>query len=166
MVNPGWDTATLAHRLTMAGLEVEAIELAAGDFAGVVAAEVLDCQRHPDADKLSVCRVTAGGEVLQVVCGAANVRAGLRVALATVGARLPGGLEIKRARLRGVESQGMLCSARELGLGEGDAGILELPADVVPGSDLRAALGLDDTILTINLTPNRGDCLSVLGIAR
>ncbi len=166
MVDPGWNVATLAQRLTMAGLEIEAVEPAAGRFTGVVIADVLDCQRHPDADKLSVCRVSAGGEALQVVCGAANVRTGLRVALATVGARLPGGLEIKRARLRGVESHGMLCSARELGLGEGDEGILELPGDGRPGDDLYAALGLDDTVLTVNLTPNRGDCLSVLGVAR
>lgn len=166
MVDPGWDVATLAHRLTMAGLEVEAVEPAADGFTGVLVAEVLDCQRHPGADKLSVCRVSTGGEVLQVVCGAANVRAGLRVALATVGARLPGGLEIRRTRLRGVESHGMLCSMSELGLGDTDAGILELPADVRPGDDLYTALALDDTVLTINLTPNRGDCLSVLGVAR
>ena len=166
MVAPGWDTVTLAQRLTMAGLEVEAVEPAAPDFHGVVVGHVLACERHPDADKLSVCRVAAGGEAVQIVCGAANVRKGLKVALATVGAALPGGLEIRRAKLRGVESQGMLCSARELGLAEGDSGILELPPDVDPGADLRVALGLDDPVLTINLTPNRGDCLSVIGVAR
>ena len=103
MVASGWDVATLAKRLTMAGLEVEAIESAAADFTGVVIAEILECQRHPDADKLSVCRVAAGAEPLQVVCGAANARRGLKVALATVGAVLPGGLVIKPAKLRGVE---------------------------------------------------------------
>ena len=166
MAAAGWDAATLARRLTMAGLEVEALEPAAPAFRGVVVGEVLECERHPDADKLSVCRVAAGGEVLQVVCGAANVRKGLKVALAQVGATLPGGLGIRRAKLRGVESQGMLCSAQELGIGEGVAGILELPPEFEPGADLRVALGLDDAVLTINLTPNRGDCLSVLGVAR
>ena len=166
-VDAGWDPATLAARLTMAGLEVEGIESACPPFTGVVVGEVVACEGHPDADKLTVCTVNDGSAVpLQVVCGAPNVRPGLRSAFARVGAELPGGLRIKRAKLRGVESNGMLCSARELGLGEGHAGILELPQDLQAGADLRSALALDDSLLEINVTPNRGDALSVLGIAR
>jgi phenylalanyl-tRNA synthetase beta chain len=166
-VDTGWDTATLAHRLTMAGFEVEAIEPAAPPFTGVVVARIIRREPHPDADKLSVCSVDfGGGEPVQVVCGASNARAGLTTALAQVGASLPGGMAIRRARLRGVESLGMLCSARELGLGEGHEGIIELPDDLAPGTDLREALNLDDTVLELNLTPNRGDALSVAGVAR
>jgi phenylalanyl-tRNA synthetase beta chain len=166
-VDAGWDPATLAARLTMAGLEVEGVEPACPPFTGVVVAAVVSCERHPDADKLSVCTVDDGsGAPLQVVCGAPNVRPGLRSALARVGAELPGGLTIRRAKLRGIESNGMLCSARELGLGEGHAGILELPEDLGLGADLRTALALDDLTLEVNVTPNRGDALSVLGVAR
>jgi phenylalanyl-tRNA synthetase beta chain len=166
-VDTGWDTATLAHRLTMAGFEVEASEAAAPPFDGVVVARIVQCDPHPDADKLSVCSVDFGGAAtVQVVCGASNARLGLTTALARVGASLPGGLEIRRARLRGVESSGMLCSARELGLGEGHEGIIELPDDLTVGQNLREALGLDDTILELNLTPNRGDALSITGVAR
>jgi len=166
-VETGWDTARLAHRLTMAGFEVEAIEAAAPPFDGVLVARIVRSEPHPDADKLSVCTVDHGGaETVQVVCGASNARAGLTVALATAGASLPGGLVIRQARLRGVESSGMLCSARELGLGEGHEGILELPDELVPGTALRQALGLDDTLLELNLTPNRGDALSIAGVAR
>jgi phenylalanyl-tRNA synthetase beta chain len=166
-VETGWDTARLAHRLTMAGFEVEAIEAAAPPFDGVVVARIVRSDPHPDADKLSVCTVDHGGaETVQVVCGASNARAGLTVALATVGAGLPGGVVIRQARLRGVDSSGMLCSARELGLGEGHEGILELPDELVPGTALREALGLDDTVLELNLTPNRGDALSIAGVAR
>ena len=166
-VDTGWDTATLAHRLTMAGFEVEAIEPAAPSFNGVVVARIIQREPHPDADKLSVCTVDFGGaESVQVVCGASNARAGLTTALAQVGASLPGGLSIRKARLRGVESFGMLCSTRELGLGEGHEGIVELPDDLVCGKDLREALDLDDTVLELNLTPNRGDALSVAGVAR
>lgn len=166
-VETGWDTARLAHRLTMAGFEVEAIEAAAPPFDGVLVARIVRSEPHPDADKLSVCTVDHGGaETVQVVCGASNARAGLTVALATAGASLPGGLVIRQARLRGVESSGMLCSARELGLGEGHEGILELPDELVPGTALRQALGLDDTLLELNLTPNRGDALSMAGVAR
>ncbi|MCC7200993.1 MAG: phenylalanine--tRNA ligase subunit beta [Gammaproteobacteria bacterium] len=165
--NPQWDAATFAHRLTMAGFEVESIEPAAPPFSGIVVATIVECARHPDADKLSVCKVASGsGELLQVVCGAPNARAGLTTAFATVGATLPGGMAIKRAKLRGVESFGMLCSARELGLSESHEGILELPAGLADGQDLRVALGLDDTLLELNLTPNRGDALSVAGVAR
>jgi phenylalanyl-tRNA synthetase beta chain len=166
-VDTGWDTATLAHRLTMAGFEVEAIEPAAPSFDGVVVARIVQRDPHPDADKLSVCSVDFGGaETVQVVCGASNARAGLTTALARVGAQLPGGLAIRRAHLRGVESFGMLCSARELGLGDGHEGILELPDNLVPGHDLREALELNDTVLELNLTPNRGDALSMAGVAR
>jgi phenylalanyl-tRNA synthetase beta chain len=166
-VDSGWDPATLAARLTMAGLEVEGMEPACPPFSGVVVGEVLACERHPDADKLTVCTVSDGSaSPLQVVCGAPNVRPGMRSAFARVGAELPGGLKIKRAKLRGVESNGMLCSARELGLGEGHAGIIDLPDDLQAGQDLRAALALDDTVLEINVTPNRGDALSMLGVAR
>ena len=156
----------LAHQLTMSGLEIEAIERAAPICTGVVVAEVVSVERHPEAEKLSICKVNAGNEQLQIVCGAANVRAGLRVPLAQVGARLPGGAEIKKAKLRGVESFGMLCSARELGLADDSSGLLELPDDYQIGVDLNASLALDDRVLTVNLTPNRGDCMSVAGIAR
>ena len=166
-VDPGMDAATLAARLTMSGIEVESVEPAAGDFQGVVVGEVLSVHRHPDADKLTVCQVAGGGTtLLQVVCGAPNVRAGMKAPLALEGARLAAGDVIRVTKLRGVESAGMLCSARELGLSEEHEGILELPDELVTGSPLREALRLDDTILTLNVTPNRGDVLSVLGVAR
>ncbi|MCU0759098.1 MAG: phenylalanine--tRNA ligase subunit beta [Steroidobacteraceae bacterium] len=160
--------ADLGARLTMAGFELESATPAAPAFSGVVVARILSAERHPQADKLQVCRVDAGqgGEPLQIVCGAPNARAGLVTALARVGAVLPNDVSIKAARLRGVESAGMLCSARELGLSEGHEGILELPADAAPGQDLRTLLGLDDTVLELNVTPNRGDAMSVIGLAR
>ena len=136
-------------------------------FSGVVVGEVLQSGRHPEADKLSLCQVTTDGENrLQIVCGARNVRAGLKVAVAMVGAELPGGVSIKRAKLRGQESNGMLCSARELGLGEEHDGIMELPESLALNVNLREALDLDDAVLEVNATPNRGDCMSVFGIAR
>jgi phenylalanyl-tRNA synthetase beta chain len=165
-VDTGEDIAALAHALTMAGLEIEANEPAAPALTGVVVAEVLSVERHPDAEKLNVCRVNTGRKQVQIVCGAANVRAGLRAPLAQVGAKLPNGLEIKAAKLRGVESFGMLCSARELGLSEDAAGLMELPADLNVGEDLNTALALDDRVLAVNLTPNRGDCMSMAGVAR
>ncbi len=163
--------AELASRLTLAGLEVESIHPVAPPFSGVVVGEVLECTRHPEADKLSVCQVSIdrggrGSDRLQIICGAPNVRRGLKVAVATVGAVLPGNVQIKRAKLRGLESNGMLCSARELGLGEEHDGIMELPDSFALGRDVRAALDLDDTVLEVNATPNRGDCMSVFGIAR
>jgi len=159
--------ATLAQQLTLAGLEVESITAVAPPFSGVVVGEVLESGRHPEADKLSLCQVTTDGvNRLQIVCGAANVRAGLKVAVAMVGARLPNDVVIKRAKLRGQESNGMLCSARELGLGEEHAGILELPDSLKLNQELRVALDLDDVTLEVNATPNRGDCMSVFGIAR
>ena len=158
--------AALGERLTMAGLEVEGIAPAAPEFRGVIVAEIVGCERHPDADKLQVCSVSTGSETLQIVCGAPNARVGLKAPLAVVGAALPGGLAIRRAKLRGVESHGMLCSARELGLSEDGSGLLELPADAPVGTDLRDWLGLDDQIIEVDLTPNRGDCLGMRGIAR
>jgi phenylalanyl-tRNA synthetase beta chain len=158
--------AELAHRLTMAGLEVEEVTPVAADFSGIVVAHVKSVAPHPNADKLRVTEVDAGtGETLTIVCGAPNVAAGQKVPCALVGARLPG-LEIKRAKLRGVESSGMLCSARELGLSQDHAGLLILDDDAPVGRDVREVLALDDTYLTLKLTPNRGDCLSMLGIAR
>ena len=153
----------LSDRLTMSGLEVEQYEPVGPSFSGVVVGEVLSVEKHPNADKLTVCSVKAGKETLQVVCGAPNVRAGMKAPLAMVGAKLPG-LEIKSTELRGVRSEGMLCSARELGLSDDHSGLLEIEGRT--GSDARAALGLDDHILTLKLTPNRADCLSVLGVAR
>ncbi|MEO7726821.1 MAG: phenylalanine--tRNA ligase subunit beta [Burkholderiales bacterium] len=155
----------LADALTMGGIEVEAIEPAAPAFDKVVVAEVVDVQKHPDADRLTVCKVNAGGAPLQVVCGAPNVREGSRVPLAQVGAQLPG-ITIKQAKVRGVESNGMLCSARELGMADDAAGLLILPADAPVGTDIRKYLELDDQLFTIKPTPNRGDCLSVSGVAR
>jgi phenylalanyl-tRNA synthetase beta chain len=162
-----WPAAELGTRLTMAGFELESLEPAAPAFTGVVVAEILSAERHPHADKLQVCRVTQGsGAPLQIVCGAANARAGLRSALATVGARLPGEVAIAAAQLRGVESQGMLASARELGIAESSSGILELPAEAPLGAPLRDYLALDEAVLDLNVTPNRGDAMSILGVAR
>ena len=165
-VDPGLAPRELGDRMTLAGFELESIASAAPAFSGVVVAEILSAERHPQADKLQVCRVSIGGTELQIVCGAANARAGLRTALAQVGAVLPGDLKIKAAKLRGVESAGMLCSAKELGLAEVSDGILELPADLALGADLRAVLDLDDPLLEFAITPNRGDAMSVQGLAR
>jgi phenylalanyl-tRNA synthetase beta chain len=159
--------AELAHHLTEAGLEVESIAPVAPAFSGVVVGEVVGCDPHPDAEKLSLCQVTTdGSNRLQIICGAPNVRVGLKVAVAMLGARLPNDVTIRRAKLRGLESQGMLCSARELGLGSGHDGIVELDPKLELSRDLRAALDLDDSVLEVNATPNRGDCMSVFGIAR
>jgi phenylalanyl-tRNA synthetase beta chain len=166
-VDPPVDTRALADQLSMAGLEVDAVEPAAPAFSGIVVGLVEALEPHPDAEKLRVCRVDIGsGEPQQIICGAANVRAGMRVPVATLGAVLPGDLKIKRAKLRGVESLGMICSAKELGLAESSAGILPLPGDAPPGSDFRAWLGLDDACIEVDLTPDRGDCLSIAGLAR
>lgn len=163
--DPSISGKELADRLTMAGVEVESYEPVGPQFSGVVVAEVLSVERHPNADKLTVCRVKTNRETLQVVCGAPNVRAGMRVPLATTGSRLSN-LEVRKANFRGVESEGMLCSARELGLSEDDAGLLELPQNAKPGADVRKLLDLDEHVFTFKLTPNRADCLSVLGVAR
>ena len=165
-VDPGLAPRELGDRMTLAGFELESIASAAPAFSGVVVAEILSAERHPQADKLQVCRVSIGGTEVQIVCGAANARAGLRTALAQVGAVLPGDLKIKAAKLRGVESAGMLCSAKELGLAEVSDGILELPADTPLGADIRAVLDLDEPVLEFAITPNRGDAMSVQGLAR
>ena len=164
-VNPPLASRELADALTMSGVEVELVEPAAPAFDKVVVAEVLEVQKHPGAYRLTVCRVNAGGAPLQVVCGAPNVRAGIRAPLAQVGAKLPG-IEIKQANVRGVESSGMLCSAKELGIAEDASGLLLLPADAPIGADIRKYLELDDQLFTIKPTPNRGDCLNVFGVAR
>lgn len=162
-----WPAPELGKRLTMAGFELDALEPAAPAFSGVMVGEILAAERHPQAEKLRVCTVASGsGEPLQIVCGASNARAGLRSALAVVGARLPDLPPLKAVTLRGVESRGMLCSAKELGLAESSAGILELPADAPVGHSLREYLGLDDAVLELNVTPNRGDAMSIIGIAR
>ncbi|OZI74490.1 phenylalanine--tRNA ligase subunit beta [Bordetella genomosp. 12] len=167
LVNPAIGTEELAHQLTMAGLEVEDTHPAAPAFSGVVVARIAEIAPHPDADKLRVCKVDDGsGELLQIVCGAPNAAAGLVVPLARVGAELPGGMKIGVAKMRGVTSSGMLCSARELGLSPDHGGLLELSADAKPGTDIRQALDLDDTLFELKLTPNRADCLSILGVAR
>ena len=166
-VDPVVSTDQLVSQLTMAGLEVDSVEPVAPVFSGVVVAEVTAVEPHPDADKLRICRADPGdGETLGIVCGAANVRPGLKVPLAKIGAVLPGDFRIKRAKLRGVESQGMLCSASELGLAEQSGGLMELPDDAPIGTDFREWLNLEDVAIDVDLTPNRGDCLGLAGIAR
>ncbi len=166
-VNFSLNEQELAAQLTMAGLEVDSVNPVAGEFTHVIVAEVLSTKPHPDADKLTLCDVSAGtDQILKVVCGARNVRPGLKVALAMIGAQLPGGLKIKESKLRGELSQGMLCSVTELGLAEQSEGIMELADDAPVGVDLRKYLTLDDHVLDIDLTPNRADCFSVLGVAR
>jgi len=165
-VNPQTDLEEFCATITMAGLEVDSIEPAAGEFTKIVVARVKSVEKHPDADKLNVCKVDAGGEELQIVCGAPNVREGLVVACATIGAVLPGDFKIKKSKLRGVESFGMLCSEKEMGLADQAEGLMELPDDAPIGTDIREYLQLNDTIIEVDLTPNRADCLSVAGVAR
>ncbi|MGH1472156.1 MAG: phenylalanine--tRNA ligase subunit beta [Cellvibrionaceae bacterium] len=167
-VNPNVETEALAEQVTMAGLEVDAIEPVAGEFSGVIVGEIVSIEQHPDADKLRVCQVSgmAGTETIQVVCGAPNARAGIKIPFATVGAVLPDNFKIKKAKLRGVESFGMLCAQTELKAGEDDSGLWELPVDAPVGETLQNYLNLTDTVIDIDLTPNRGDCLSMRGVAR
>lgn len=165
-VNPPVNTAELVEQMTMAGLEVDSVEPVAAEFQGVIVAQVMQVELHPDADKLSVCKVSNGNEEFQVVCGASNVRVGLKVALAEIGATLPDNFKIKRAKLRGIESQGMLCSKEELGLEQSSAMIMELAEDAPVGESVRSYLALDDQSLDVDLTPNRGDCLGIAGLAR
>ncbi|MFL2491155.1 MAG: phenylalanine--tRNA ligase subunit beta [Luminiphilus sp.] len=165
-VSPQVTTDALSHKLTMIGLEVDSIAGAAEAFSGVVVAQIIAAEQHPDADKLRVCTVNAGDETVQIVCGAPNARAGLIAPLAKVGAVLPGDFKIKKAKLRGVESQGMLCAGAELTISEDNDGLMELPADAPIGADIREYLSLDDQVIELGLTPNRADCLSVRGIAR
>lgn len=165
-VSPDLDTDALAHQITMAGLEVDAIDPVAGDFSGVIVAQILSAEQHPDADKLRVCEVDTGNGTVQIVCGASNARAGLKAPLAQLGAVLPGNFKIKKAKLRGVESQGMLCAQAELQISDENAGLMELAVDAPVGADLREYLNLDDHTIEIGLTPNRADCLSIAGVAR
>lgn len=165
-VSPQASRDELVARLSMAGLEVDSVTLAAGEFSGVIVGEVLATEQHPDADKLRVCQVSDGSETFQVVCGAPNVRPGLKIPFAKIGAQLPGDFKIKKAKLRGVESNGMLCSQSELQVGEGNDGLMELPDDAPTGQDFRVYLELDDASIEVDLTPNRGDCLSLAGLAR
>lgn len=160
------DAAAVAERFTLAGLEVDAVEPVAPPLDGVVVGEIVEVEAHPDADRLRVCRVAGDGEERTIVCGAPNARLGLKAPLATLGSVLPGGLKIKPAKLRGIRSEGMLCSEPELGLGEDAAGLMELPEDAPTGTGLASYLGLDDHVIDIDLTPNRADCLSVRGLAR
>lgn len=165
-VNPDVDVEKIAQQLTMAGLEVDAVVPVAGQFSKVVVGEVQSTEAHPEADRLTLCQVDVGeSELLPIVCGASNVRPQLKVAVALVGARLPGDFKIKKSKLRGQPSHGMLCAETELGLSDQDEGIMELPQDAPIGVDLRHYLQLDDYTIDIDLTPNRGDCLSVKGIA-
>lgn len=159
-------TQELVDKITMAGLEVDDVEAVAGEFTGIVVGEIVACEQHPDADKLRVTKVNTGSEAFQVVCGAPNARVGLKAPFATVGAVLPGNFKIKKAKLRGVESFGMLCAEEEMGMAESSDGLMELPADAPVGQDIREYLGLDDKIIDVDLTPNRGDCLSIAGLAR
>ena len=160
------DRAALTHALTMAGLEVEELTVLGEGLTGVVVAEIVAAEKHPEADRLQVCKVDAGqGELLQIVCGAPNARVGIKVPLAMVGASLPGGMSIKAAKLRGVESFGMLCSAKELGIDADASGLLELPLDAPVGQSLADYLGLPDASIELKLTPNRPDCLGLVGLA-
>jgi len=180
-VNPALSSDELTHQITMAGLEVDAIEPVAGEFSGVIIGEVVECGAHPDADKLQVTKINLGdfglaqekgsdkvaqGELVDIVCGAKNCRLGLKVAVATVGAVLPGNFKIKKAKLRGIVSNGMLCSESEIGLSDNSDGILELPQDAPVGVDVREYLNLNDVTIDVDLTANRGDCLGLKGLAR
>ncbi|MBP6057873.1 MAG: phenylalanine--tRNA ligase subunit beta [Nitrosomonas sp.] len=167
-VNPPCSSNELAHALTMAGIEVESIQPVAAIFDNVVVAEVLSIEKHPTADRLKVCNVKTGKaetDLLQIVCGAPNVSIGVKVPCALIGATLPG-FTIKKTKLRGIDSAGMLCSAKELGITDAADGLLLLPEDAPVGVDFRSYYGLDDTVLTLSLTPNRADCLGMLGVAR
>ncbi|WJV55737.1 phenylalanine--tRNA ligase subunit beta [Prodigiosinella aquatilis] len=166
-VNPAISSDALSEQITMAGLEVDGVEAVAGAFHGVVVGEVMECAQHPNADKLRVTKVNIGGErLLDIVCGAPNCRQGLKVAVATVGAVLPGDFKIKAAKLRGEPSEGMLCSFSELAITDDHTGIIELPLDAPVGSDIRDYLALNDHTIEISVTPNRADCLGILGVAR
>jgi phenylalanyl-tRNA synthetase beta chain len=165
-VNPAISSDELVAQITLAGLEVDDIEAAAGECSGVIVGEIVSAEQHPDADKLRVCQVSDGTTETQVVCGAPNARVGIKVAFATVGAVLPGNFKIKKAKLRQQESFGMLCSGAELEISEENDGIMELAVDAPVGTDIRDYLNLNDQIIDVDLTPNRGDCLSIAGLAR
>ncbi len=170
-VNPANSSSELAHQITMAGLEVDGVDPVAGEFTGIVVGEVVECGQHPDADKLQVTKINVGdastdGQLIDIVCGASNCRQGLKVAVAMVGAVLPGNFKIKKAKLRGQPSFGMLCSESEMGLADSSDGIIELPADAPIGTDIREYLDLNDNTIDVDLTANRGDCLGIKGLAR
>jgi len=166
-VSPDITTQEMSDQLSMAGLEVDGVELAAPLFDGVVVGEILSREKHPDADKLGVCQVNVGDdEPVQIVCGASNAAAGMKVPVAVVGAKLPGDFKIKKAKLRGVQSLGMICSASELGLAESSEGIMPLANSAVIGQSFRDLMSLDDALIEVDLTPDRGDCLSIAGVAR
>ena len=165
-VNPAVSRDELVARLSMVGLEVDSVTPAAGEFSGIVIGEILSTEQHPDADKLRACQVSNGSETFQVVCGAPNARPGIKIPFAMIGAELPGDFKIKKAKLRGVESNGMLCSASELQISDDNSGLMELAADAPVGGNIREYLGLDDASIELGLTPNRGDCLSLAGLAR
>jgi phenylalanyl-tRNA synthetase beta chain len=165
-VDPDLDSEALEHQLTMLGLEVDGVDTEGAGLDGVVVAEVLGVRKHPDADRLTVCKVSAGGEEIDVVCGAPNVTTGMKSPLAVPGITLPNGVRLRKSKIRGIVSNGMLCSAVELGLGEESDGILGLPDDAPAGMPLTEYLGLPDRVFDLDLTPNRGDCFSVLGVAR
>lgn len=166
-VNPSVSREALSHQITMAGLEVDDVEAVAADFSGVVIGEVVECGQHPDADKLRVTKINVGGsELIDIVCGAPNCRQGLKVAVAMVGAVLPGDFKIKKAKLRGMPSEGMLCSYSELGINVESDGIIELPLDAPLGTDIRDYLQLNDAVIDVDLTANRADCLGMAGLAR
>lgn len=166
-VNPAISSEALSDQITMAGLEVDGVDPVAGAFNGVVVGEVVECGQHPNADKLRVTKVNVGGDrLLDIVCGAPNCRTGLKVAVATVGAVLPGDFKIKAAKLRGEPSEGMLCSFSELGISDDHDGIIELPLDAPIGTDIRDYLKLNDNTIEISVTPNRADCLGIIGVAR
>lgn len=166
-VNPSLSAHALSEQLSMAGLEVDGVEPVAGEFSGVLVGEVVECGQHPNADKLRVTKINVGGdELLDIVCGAPNCRLGIKVAVACVGAVLPGNFKIKKAKLRGEPSFGMLCSFSELGISDDHDGIIELPADAPIGEDIREYLGLNDNTIEVDLTPNRADCLGIRGLAR
>ena len=167
IVNHKVDSEELSYQLTMAGLEVDGITKACEKFDGLFISEVISIKKHPNADKLHICEVDCGEkELLTIVCGAPNVKQGMRTVLAKVGAQLPNKPKLKSVQLKGVESHGMLCSASEIGLGDESAGIIELSSLDPIGKSLNGIIGDDDNIIDISLTPNRGDCLSIYGIAR
>ncbi|WP_028772966.1 phenylalanine--tRNA ligase subunit beta [Shewanella waksmanii] len=166
-VNPAVTRDELSHQITMAGLEVDGVDAVAGEFSGVVVGEVVECGQHPDADKLRVTKINVGeAELIDIVCGAPNCRQGLKVAVAMVGAKLPGDFKIKKAKLRGQPSFGMLCSYGELGIDIESDGIIELPSDAPIGTDIRQYLDLEDAVIDVDLTANRADCLGMVGLAR
>jgi phenylalanyl-tRNA synthetase beta chain len=166
-VNPDMDTEALGHQLTMAGHELDNTIIEGAGLDGVVIAEVVEFSKHPDADRLNVCKVSDGsGELIDVVCGAPNVQKGMKSPLAAPGVKLPNGLKLRKSKIRGIVSNGMLCSAVELGLGDESDGIISLPADAPVGESFAAYMNLPDAAYEMDLTPNRGDCFSVLGLAR